>query len=61
MIIVGQILMLLIVGINGQIFKPASELSGFVGVKIPNERMQIASWITDDKGLIVEVQPNNEM
>jgi hypothetical protein len=41
--------------------KDVSELAHLVGVKIPNETIQISSWIKDDDGLIVEAQPNNEM
>jgi hypothetical protein len=65
MIIIGNFLLLLnllILGIDakGQTIK-AGQLAPLVGVKVPNEIIQISSWITEDKGLIVELHPNNEM
>jgi hypothetical protein len=63
MIIIGHFLILLImVEIDGlEQAINVKELTGFVGVKVPTKRVEISSWITDDKGLIVEAQPNNEM
>jgi hypothetical protein len=51
------------VGINGQQEQPKDvmELTHLVGVKVPNEKIQISSWIPDANGLIVESLPNNEM
>jgi hypothetical protein len=62
MLIIVHFLMLIIMGIHGNLeFKHVTEMTGLVGVKVPNEGIAISSWITDDKGLIVEAQPNNEM
>jgi hypothetical protein len=63
MLIIGHFVIILIVGINGQQeqTKDVTELTHLVGVKVPNEKIQISSWIPDANGLIVEAQPNNEM
>jgi hypothetical protein len=62
MITKWHFLMLLIMGIDAldQIIH-ITELASLVGVKVPNESIEISDWTTDYMGLIVEVQSNNEM
>jgi hypothetical protein len=62
MLIIGHIVILLIVGIDGfRQTKHVTELEHLVGVKVPNKKIPISSWISDTEGLIVEALPNNEM
>jgi hypothetical protein len=64
MIIIGHILMLLLVRIDGQSqIKYVKELDNLVGVKVPNKDKDQSVWrITDaEKLLIIEPMPNNEM
>jgi hypothetical protein len=61
MIIIGHILMLLIVRIDGQNqIKYVKELDDLVGVKVPNKD-QIWQIIDEEHLLIVEPLSNNEM
>jgi hypothetical protein len=64
MIIIGQFLMLLMVRIHGQNqiqTKNVADLANFVGVKVPDIKIQISSWMTEDKKLIVDAWPSNAM